>query len=672
MKRITSFLTVTAFLLLSPAVYAQQVFEEELGKIIVTATRIGQHDYKITGNVTVIDRDQIESSNAQNIPDILKKVVGVNIYDSGTAKSSVIDIRGFGDTSSRNVLVLLNDRKLNVADISGPDLMQVPIEAIERIEIIRGAGSVLYGDNAVGGVINIITRKGEGEFKGKVKLTYGSYDKRSTGLEVSGKEKEISYYLSSKYNDLRGYRDNSDVLAKDFNARLAYDITEKTSVDVNVGWHEDYQGLPGGLNDSEIVTYGRRGTAYLNDFSDTKDRNFSLGLNINPWPEDMYLGEIVFDYYYRNRDNYSEYNRWGLYHSKRTIDTHGITGKYIFKHDVFNKEVNFVAGIDYYNDKSDILGSSANADDVTIGKNEFGLYTYLQYELLDDLYANMGTRYQRADYEFDDRNTSTKTEKDPTESVNMAGLKYEYAKGSNVHVNVQQTFRFLATDEWYQSAYNPAWGITPGLDTSLDHQKGIQYELGLKHNVKDLFTVSFTPYWIDLKDEIFYDPNAAGNNNYDKTRRRGVDIGCEFNMLDLFDIGFLDKFDVNIDYAHQNAQFNGGMNSKKYIPMVPKNLANVGIKLGFLDNIYFSIFGRYVGARYAINDTANATPMIKPNFVVDTKLSYEKDDVEVFAVVNNIFDKEYDSYVVKSAFSSTKAYYPAPEVNFDFGVNVKF
>ena len=140
----------------------------DLEPIIVTTSRMAQHDYKIAGNVTVITQKQIEASHAQNVPDILRQALGTFIYDQNTVKTSTLDIRGFGDTAPRNVLVLVNERRINSVDISGPDLMQIPVEAIERIEVIRGAGSVLYGDNAVGGVVNIITKEGKGDLSGKL------------------------------------------------------------------------------------------------------------------------------------------------------------------------------------------------------------------------------------------------------------------------------------------------------------------------------------------------------------------------------------------------------------------------------------------------------------------------------------------------------------------------
>ena len=122
-KFINSFISAGVYLSMCVPVFAVETPQaEELGKIVVTASRMAQYDYKVAGNITVIDRKAIEASNAQNIPDLLKQGLGIHVVDNSTNKTSVLDIRGFGDTASRNVLVLVNDRILNTVDISAPDL----------------------------------------------------------------------------------------------------------------------------------------------------------------------------------------------------------------------------------------------------------------------------------------------------------------------------------------------------------------------------------------------------------------------------------------------------------------------------------------------------------------------------------------------------------------------
>ena len=147
-----------------------------LEEVVVTATRDVEEIRKIPANVTVITKEEIEQSNAQNRVDLLRDEVGVVVRDFyGNGKTASVDIRGFGETAPLNTLVLVDGRRVNEIDLSGVDWTQIPLDQIERIEIVRGAGSVLYGDNAVGGVINIITKKPEKPFSARVGGAVGSY-----------------------------------------------------------------------------------------------------------------------------------------------------------------------------------------------------------------------------------------------------------------------------------------------------------------------------------------------------------------------------------------------------------------------------------------------------------------------------------------------------------------
>lgn len=671
-KTISCLMFITCWGFIFSAGKAQAAMAVDLQDITITPNRLAQKDYKISGNVTVITKDQIEASNSQSIPDILKESLGVYVTDNSTAKSSIIDIRGFGDTSSRNILVLINGRKINPIDISAPDLIQIPVEAVERIEIIRGSGSVLYGDNAVGGVVNIVTKKGEGNLKGRIGSTYGSYDAQTVDMEVQGYKNNISYYMYSKYNDQRGYRDNSDLLAKDFQGRFAYDFSEKISADLNVGWHKDVQELPGGLTGAQMESQGRKASAYPNDIAYTTDRFVQLELNLEPWPEDEYFGNFVLDFHYRNRDVYDEFNSFSPFHTKRSIDTQGITGKYIFDRRLFNREVNFVTGIDYYDHENDILGSGSNVDDITISKEEFGIFGFLQYELFEKLFVNSGTRYHQAEYAFSQRNVAVDQKERPDTWVSMGGLKYEYEKGSNIHLNVQQNFRFLSTDEWYSTANFPGFGITPGLNLGLDQQEGIQYETGVKHNFDNKALLSVTGYYLGLKNEIFFDPVTFANSNYDKTRRVGVEVGTKVDILEFFNWEFLNRLEFFSNYTYQDAEFVDGNSDGKQIPMAPEHQSSHGIIIEFLEKFNFSLIGRYVGSRFAINDVNNETARAKPYYVLDGKVAFKMKNFETFIAINNMANEEYSSVVSKSTTSSTKNYFPAPERNYTFGVSFKF
>lgn len=646
----------------------------DLGEIIITATRIGEYESELTSNIMVIGKDKMEISGAQTVADILKEEVGINIYDAGTDKTVKVDIRGFADTSVSNILVLVNGRKVNSIDISGPDWLQIPLECIERIEIVRGAGSVLYGDNAVGGVVNIITKKGVGPISWKIGAMYGSYDTQRKNLEISGSRDKFSYYLYSKYQDTDGYRDNSDLLTKDFTTRLSYMVSENLSFDFTAGWHEDDYGMPGGLDDvSELVQYGRRGSTNLKDFASTKDRYVKLSFDAQPKVEDRELGRIILDISRRNRDSYSlfDYGIWGTTTTKYMIDTTGVTLKYVYDKDISDKEFNFVAGIDYHDAKNKIKGGGSGAmsssDDLAVTKKDLGFYVYSEYELFNNIFISGGTRYQKAKYTFDQRAATVRHEtKHPSESIFMGGMKYVYAEGSNIHFSVQETFRFLATDEWYST-----W---TGLNTNLKQQTGIQYEAGIKHSFGDASILSVTPYWINIQDEIYLnpDPSPGQNENYDKTGRRGVELGIRTDLLRLANTPFLDKLVFFANYTYQESKFKNGPYSGRDIPMVPQHQATSGLNIGFSKNYNISLTGNYVGKRYAINDTKNETSKIKPYFTLNGKIAYNNDSLEIFLRANNIFNKKYSSYVVKSAASTKKDHYPSSERNFEIGISYKF
>ena len=183
---------------------------------------------------------------------------------------------------------------------------------------------------------------------------------------------------------------------------------------------------------------------------------------------------------------------------------------------------------------------------------------------------------------------------------------------ANAHFSVQQTFRFLATDEWYSSSNFPAFGITPNLNTNLEQQTGIQYEVGVKHNYKDKSLIHVTPYWMDLKDEIFFDPVNFVNSNYDKTRRVGVEVGQQTDIQKFVEVDFLDKLEFFTNYTYQQPTFRKGANNKKDIPIVPRHQASAGLITQFFKHYNASLIGRYVGSRFAINDTLTPPHPLSP------------------------------------------------------------
>ena len=148
-----------------------------MGEVVVTATRDTQEIRKTPANVSVITAEEIEKSGATTVVEALDKLESIQFRtSSGNSSQAYIDMRGIGgDNPYGKTLVMLDGRRLNRTDMSSINWLEIPVDTIERIEIVRGPGSVLYGDAAIGGVINIITKKGKGEPKFNISVLAGSY-----------------------------------------------------------------------------------------------------------------------------------------------------------------------------------------------------------------------------------------------------------------------------------------------------------------------------------------------------------------------------------------------------------------------------------------------------------------------------------------------------------------
>ncbi len=650
--------------------FATPVFAEtiDLQKIVLTASRYDQDVAHLPSSVTVISSQDIAQSHAQSVGDVLKGQLGIAIVDNSSPKTVVADMRGFGDTATRNVLLLVNHRRINPVDNSGPDFLQIPIDSIERIEIIRGGASVLYGDNAVGGVINIITKKGKAGHHAVLSSTYGSYDTLKTSQEFSGAQSKVDYYFSAQQFDTDGYRANSQLRSRDYVGRLGINPIEPIKIDFKLNWHEDKYGLTGGLKDGPLATLGPKGTANPEDYAMTKDRMFAITTDFNPWADED-LGHFIVDASFRNRDSYAVFYSFGEYATKRNINSWGINGRYVLERLIDGKLLNLATGVDYYTDDNWIYGSAGNSDDLTITKNEIGVYTNGSYEVVDNLFLEAGTRFDKAYYTFNQvSGTKTYQQQNPDKHIASGGMRYEYAPQSNIFANVSQTFRFLTTDDWFDT-FN-------GLNTSLNQQKGVQYQAGVKHRFNDVLKVSLTPYVMDNRNEIFLDPAGGGGfgatSNYDRTRRIGVEYEQEVDLKAMLKAQQIKKLLWKTNYTYQHATFSNGVYKGNKVPMAPQFQGAMSLAVGLTDHLDWMLQGRYVGNQFAINDIGNALPQTDPYFVLDSRISYSKDTWEVFGEVDNILDEHYDIYVSKAVTSNIKSHFPAQGRSYNAGVKLKF
>ncbi|MBM3250205.1 MAG: TonB-dependent receptor [Candidatus Omnitrophica bacterium] len=649
-----------------------QESEIELERILVTPSRSGQLINKTAGSVSVITQKEIQNLNKQKIIDVLRSAEGLIVRDwYGNGSKASVDIRGFGEQANLNVLVLVDGRRTNQVDLSGVDWTQIPLDQVEKIEIIRGgSGSVLYGDNASSGVINIITKTGKGKPHADILAKYGSYDFNLQKASFSGAASGLSYLFSGSREGTHGYRNNSFFKSKDFFSKLNYEVTEKTDLRFSSGYHKSSYGLPASLKQPVIDQFNRR-YARKSDRANDTDYYFVLGggHDLEKW------GDFDMDASYRRKRTNSYFPTDGLNTLRSRIRTLGVTPKYSLDNPVFSRKNKLVAGFDFYlaDYSADAYSASTDVLQTFTDTNKISLAGYLQdeFSLFDRLNLVGGFRYETARFEFDYHDNSgwnpdIDENKRHTQRAFNGGAVYNYAQDSSAFFNISRSFRFPQVDEF---TFNDAFWQQQ-LNTSLKPQHSLNFEFGARHRFTQGLSANLSLFRMKVKDELYFNstggPSGFGQNlNYDKTLHEGVEFG--------FDSGFRKKIFLFGNYTYTKAIFVDGENDDKEIPLVPRHKGSVGLRLMLPKNFAFNLMGTYVGERYFLNDQANASSRLNGYMTMDMNISYSFKCLNAVFGINNLLNKYYSEYAgVDLAVDGQKFYYPSPGRNYTLKLEYKF
>ncbi|MFC1480090.1 TonB-dependent receptor [Candidatus Omnitrophota bacterium] len=641
----------------------------ELDPIYVTPMRFDELESRTPASVAVITREDIENSNAQTTIGLLRSETSIMVRDwTGNGTTASVDIRGFGEQAGMNVAVLVDGRRVNEVDLSAVDWAQIPIDQIERIEIIRGgSGAVLYGDNACSGVINIITKSGKGKPYVRYTQRYGSYDMNEEKVEVGGVTEGLSFLVTGGRKGTHGYRNNSYFDNWNFATKLDYEVEPEFNLRFSQSWHKAEYGLPGALSSADMESHNRRYSAYGDDYAKNTDYNFVAGFQkrFGDW------GILSSDFSFRRKYVYSNFiganGGWNPI-SRSTIDTYSITPKYVLDKEIFGFENKLVTGLDYYRaeNDSDVFNAANVIRSITaVNKNSWAWYGQDSFSVLPPLTVVGGYRYEWVRYDLDYQdmagwNSTIDTYKDKIARMYNLGVIYEYMEDSELFFTHNLSYRFPATDEYI------VWGA---LNPNLKEQISRNYEVGIRQVILDFIKIDITGYWMNVKNELFYNPlgglgGNGANENYGKTRHQGLEFSARADISD--------DIELYGNYAFTYSKFADDVYDKKYVPMVPVDKGSFGIRIFFLEEFTFNFTGTYVGSRHFINDQQNIYPPLKAYFTADANLFYETEHFKIGGGVSNMFNEKYYSYGVANAINGRVNYYPAPGANFYLEAACKF
>ena len=660
-----------------------------LQPIVITPWRTEEIAANVSKNVTIIEREEIERASARYVYELIGEKVGiVTANQLDNPKGAVVDIRGFGEASSSNVLVLIDGRRSNQIDLSGVDWGQINVDAIERIEIVRGPGTVLYGDNARGGVINIITKKGESHQPVFIfGADMGSYGYQKEFFNFGESCEFLDYFMNYSHQYTHGYRENNDYFTNDYFGQATLRPTNNAEIDLLLGYHHDHYGMPGALylngnpsalNPQGINQIGRRGTTFPNDRGSTEEFYSTVVPKFSLSFSDYDLAVSLFGSFRSRRSkglNIPEATAWSYseYETAHHIKSYDFRPKVEFEAKLFGTAMvnKITTGFDYFYAKDQILSGNriSGRDQTEVVKETLGAYLHDNVRLLENMLFNTGVRTEWAEYTFDQKQIAADYQtKDLRETAGELGLGYKYNKSSQIYLNFTRAYRNPNTEEYYQNKFldTNSGNEYGGLNQDLKHQRSNNIEVGIKDSSLAGLSLNADYYWMETKNEIYYDPSSFANTNYSpRTIRQGIELETHSSFAG-------DRLKFFLSYLWQQAYFKGGIYANERVPFVPRHKLSSGATVKILDNLGCSFVLTYVGSRFKVSDQKNIAPKLKPYLTLDTRFSYEWKDANLYFAIDNLFDKKYYAYAVTNGTGTAESFYPAPERRYKGGIAIKF
>lgn len=645
---------------------------EGVKEMVIIGDRRPSDILDVPSGVTVVTSNDIAEAGATNIVDVLQKQTG--FFASGTnrgAYDQILDIRGYnnGGGNGQRTLVLVDGRRTNSVTGETTDWGSIPIENIDRIEIVKGPLGALYGDGALAGVVNIITKQGsEGNVATGQGGNWGTY--RVAG-NVGGDLQDALYDVFASTEGTRGSRHHDLYAAHDATARIDLDLNDSLQGYLKAGHHNDRRQEPGSLTLAEIQTFGPR-YAEPDQAGDTQLQEDYVDVGLTQAIPEFGVASLFLDHTHRVEDTFSE--QFGTFESSDDSDITMLQFKHVLKPILGTIPTTFTTGVDLSYETADgdsgQPGTALNTSKYQ--RRLVGAFEHVEARPFPFLLFSGGIRFDRALLQLD-RNVapggfgnSVDTLRSFNELSPMAGVTWKLLEELSAYASWGKTFKLPTSDELVGFLTDQ-----PGLDA----EKANTVETGLRFWEKPLGMASVSFYHMRVRNELFFDDSTFNEINLPRVTHEGVELEARMAPFAWMDVPLsLPRVEFFAMYTYTKVTINEAVSPSedgKTYPVTPKNAANVGVTLK-QSGALLTVSGRYAGERYLINDLDNAQPQLPAYWVYDFKLSYSWKRLTVFGAVYNFTNRRYIDNGGASLFGSPSRFEPGPERNWLLGAEVRF
>jgi vitamin B12 transporter len=583
--------------------FSEEVKEKafDLGEVEITATKTPHLLEETPGIVSVITKEEIETKKVINFEDLFEEIGGVKVNSYGWLGSLVnLSLRG---SNANQVLILIDGRPLNTPSLGSADLSILPLFNIDRVEIAKGPFSSLYGGNALGGVINIITKRPEEKFGLNYHISYGRFDTSILGLSFGEKKKNFGYLFEINKNYTDGFRENSESDYLGFSGKLFFNFTNNSEMSISTGYYNSDTNIPGSLK--YPTPYASQKTEYrwIDLNYDFKGERFDLKT------------KFYFNYnttIYKNDDPIWPSN------DKTENAYPGINIQTNFYPNEFNI---ITTGIDYKTEKVNVIDRINNVSRIGEERKRDNIGIFLQDEItFGKLKILPGIRWDNnSDYES-------------FLSPKIASL-IKIGENTNLRLSFGRSFTPPSINDlyWYED-----WGWGMGLfgNPNLKPEKANSFDLGIEHIFGEKLLSRINLFHTKTKDLISWvetSPYRWEAQNIDKSEINGIETEFLYNLNK--------NFSVSLHYTYMDARDKGTQYNDKKLTYRPENKLSLGLNFKNEKGIKFNIDLNFVDDVYT--DREN-TKKLDDYTILNTTISKEFfKNSEFFIQIRNLLDEEY-------------------------------
>jgi iron complex outermembrane recepter protein len=629
---------------------------------VVTASRVAEEALAAPALVAVVTAEEIADSGARSVVEVLEKVVGVTFKTMSNAAQAEPAMRGFGENSFGRVLVLVDGRSLNNPDMQAIDWLAVNLADVERIEVLQGPAAVRYGDKAIGGVINIITRRPAGK-RTELSLSAGSFgeNRESFVASVGGEGKGVN--VAAEHYSSEGYRDRSGYRAANASVRGFLDLSDTFTVSGGASLADIFYEMPGDLTEDQFKEDPRQTTNWGDE---SREHSYVFETKLDWKPSASLAAELPLSYSFKELA--VDMPSWSpASYTDRLVHSFDLRPQASLETAVATLPLRLVAGTDVHAAFLDVAtyaetGRTTKTNSFDVSQIAFGPYLSARLGLTDELSLEGGARYDRQTIAAENADASVDDSKTHQAFVYDAGIAYRPVETARVYLRYSTLFRYPFTDE-QTSLYGGGYDVF--LD-DLEAETGRNAEVGASIALGKRLTVDADAYWLAMEDEIAFDPVNYRNENLAATRRLGGDLAVSFSPAAFAEL--------RGTYGYVDAIFTDGAYEDERVPLVSAHRVDAELTLKAPFDLSVSPRVSFRSQAYQGGDYANDRDSIEAYAVYGLTLRFVPaaagGALQVVAKADNLFDLSYAPLVYYNGYYSS--YYPAAGRSFSLSASYRY